>query len=118
MPESRPKPYWVDDLGRKHEWYPYEDADAQNITVEHQGRSIRVVIPPYAPPVRVRQRASSGEFLFLIGEQLSRQVEGGRIIEGGDGVLMVARRCQGEEDAYWVFVWHNLFAPALRYLEG
>ncbi|MGZ3433690.1 MAG: hypothetical protein ACXWN0_18170, partial [Isosphaeraceae bacterium] len=62
--------------------------------------------------------ASSGDLLFLIGRQLDldKECEDGRVIEGGDGLPMVARRHPELDSTYWLAVCHNLFPQALQCL--
>ena len=67
------KPYWIDELMRKHEGYAYEDAEAHILTIEHEGRSLRLFVQSM-PPIDVRVTASAGELLFLLGER--REGEG------------------------------------------
>jgi hypothetical protein len=49
MANRAPKPYWIDELMRKHEGYAYEDAEAHILTIEHEGRSLRLLVPRYMP---------------------------------------------------------------------
>src|SRR4051794_6107491 len=109
MPVQSPEPYWIDELRRKHESNIYGDADARATTIEYEGRSLRLLMPDYTPPTAVRVVASSGDLLFIVGEQLDKVGEGGVVIEGGDGVVMVARRHAERDGTYWVFVCHSLF---------
>jgi hypothetical protein len=112
VPKS--KPYWVDELGRKQEAYGYDDDGSDSLTVEHQGRSLHLLLPKLMPPVEFRVTASSGDFLFLIGEQQDEEDEDGEVIEGGNGGVIIARRHPERRDTYWVFVWHYLFPETLR----
>ena len=114
MSTQSPKRYWIDDLGRKHEAYHYDDAGARIVTVEHEGRSLRLLVPESVPLTAIRVTASVGDLLFLIGEQLDEEDEDGYVIEGGDGVVMVARRHPEKDDTFWLFVWHNVFPETLR----
>jgi hypothetical protein len=113
MPAQPTKPYWIDVLGRKHEGYPFGDADARTVTVEHEGRTLRLLMPEYTPLTAVRATATSGDLLFLLGEQLDEEDEDD-IIEGGDGIAMVARRQTGSDDTYSLFVCHVLFPQTLQ----
>jgi hypothetical protein len=115
MPIPSQKPYWVDELRRKHEGYPYEDTSSRTLKVEHEGRSLQLLMPEYMPPTTVKVAASTGDLLFLMGEQLDEE-EDGEIIEGGDGIVMIARRHVDRDDTYWLCVWHNLFPQTLRRL--
>jgi hypothetical protein len=118
MTAQLPKAYWVDELMRKHEGYPYDDSDAHAITVKHEGRSLRLLMPPGMPPIDVKVTASTGDLLFLLGDQMDEVDEDGIVIEGGDGVLMVAQRHPSLDDTYWLAVWHCLFPEAARRLVG
>jgi hypothetical protein len=116
MPDQSRKPYWVDELGRKHEGFPYGDSDTEVVSVKVQGQLLRLLVPKYTPPVEVTATASSGDLLFLIGKQLDKECEDGYVIEGGDGILMVARREKELDNTYWLAVCHNLFPQALQCL--
>ncbi len=75
-------------------------------------------MPQHMPPAAVKVAALTGD-LFLIGEQLDEEdEEDGDIIQGGDGIAMIARRHADREDTYWLCVWHNLFPQTLRRLES
>jgi len=97
MPTPSRKPYWVDELKHTHEGYPYGDSDSRTLEVEHEGRFLQLLMPKYMPPVTVKVASSTGDLLFLMGEQLGEE-EDGEIIEGGDGVLMVAQRHADRDD--------------------
>ena len=112
------EPYWVDELDRKHEAYRYGDSRAQAVTVEHEGRALQVLMPEYAPPTTLKVTASAGDFLFLLGETVDKEEEDGETIEGGEGVMMAARKHPERDGTYYVFVWHNLYPKTLRCLEG
>jgi len=118
MRSPAPKPYWIDELTRKHEGYAYGDSKAHVRTIEHEGRSLRLLVPEYTPPIDLKVTASVGELLFLLGEQREEEDEDGTVIEGGDGVVMVARRHESLDDTYWLAVWHRLFPGAAGRLMG
>jgi hypothetical protein len=75
-------------------------------------------VPETVPLTAVRVVAFASDLLFLMGEQLGEEDEDGWIIEGGDGIVMVARRHLKRDDTYWLLVWHCLYPEALRYLES
>jgi hypothetical protein len=52
--------------------------------------------------------------LFLVGETLDEEGEDGEIIEGGYGVMIVARAIQEREDTYCVSIWHELYPETLQ----
>jgi hypothetical protein len=113
-----PEPYCVDELKRKHEGYPYDDSDTRVVAVEHKGRSFRLLMPDHMPPIDIKVTATAGDLLFLLGEQLDEEDEDGIVIEGGDGIVMVARRHPNLGDTYWLAVWHCLFPEAAWRLGG
>ena len=115
MPTAHPKPYWIDDLERKQEGYHYGDPDALPVTIQHEGRSLRLLMPKAVAPTAVRVTASAGDLLFLMGERLDEDGVDGSIIEGGDGVVMIARKHPELDDTYWLLVWHELFPETLQY---
>ena len=116
MPDQSRKPYWVDELGRKHEGSPYGDSDAEIIPITHNGQALRLIVHRFTPPIEIAVTASSGDLLFLIGKQLDKVCEDDHVIEGGDGILMVARRHQELGNTYWLAVCHNLFPQVLQRL--
>jgi hypothetical protein len=44
-----PQPYWVDELRRKHEGLPYDDAGSEIRSIEHAGHSLRLIVRKYTP---------------------------------------------------------------------
>src|SRR5690349_10847838 len=110
------KPYWIDDLQRKHEAYGYDESDVRYVEILYQGRTLRLIVPESIPLFDVKVSASVGDILFLAGEQLDEEDIDGEIIEGGDGIVMVARRHRDRNDTYWLLVWHNLYPEALAHL--
>jgi hypothetical protein len=118
MPAQSTNPYWIDELGRKHEGSPYGDSDTEVVFVKVQGQLLRLLVPKYTPPIEVTVTASSGDLFFLIGRHLDldKECEDGRVIEGGDGLPMVARRHPELDSTYWLAVCHNLFPQALQCL--
>jgi hypothetical protein len=117
MTERPARPFWLDDLQRKHEAYHYGENETRIVEVEHEGRSLRILTPETVPLTSVNSVASVGDLLFLIGEQLGEEGVDGSIIEGGDGVVMVARKMENQADTYWLLVWHWLFPETLDHLD-
>ncbi len=117
MSDRPTKPFYLDVLTRKHEAYPYDDSEVSVVRVEHEGRSIDLLVPKYRLPASFHVRSLGGNVLFLIGKQLDFEDEDGRIIEGGDGVLVVALRVEGRGETYAALVWHNLFDWTIQHLE-
>ena len=117
MTDRLAKPFYLDVLTRKHEAYPYDESESSVVEVDHQGRTIRLIVSEYRLPASFRVSAIEGDVLFLIGKQLDFQDEDGRVIEGGDGVLVVALRVEGRTDTYWALVWHSLFDWTIEHLE-
>ena len=109
---------WMDRLGRKHEFFTYNDDEFRSLNVEHEGRTLRVLLPSNVPPLALKVVASTNEVVFVIGEEQAWENEDGTRIERGDGVLLVARKDRFENESYRVFVWHFLFPQALRCLES
>jgi hypothetical protein len=115
MPTAPSKPYWIDEFDGRHEAYSYDDSRTQVITLEHEGRSIRLVMPDSVRPTSVKVTASVGSLLFLIGEQCDNGDEESDF-EEGFGVVMVARRHQQRDDTYWLAVWHDIWPETLQLL--
>jgi hypothetical protein len=117
---TAPKPYWIDDYqGSRHEAYSYGDLDSHVLSVEHDGRSLRLLFPETVPPTAIRMTAvsPSGDLLFLVGEELDDEDYEGGVIEGGDAVSMIARRHPTRENTYWILARHNLYPELLDHLE-
>ena len=111
------KPFYLDVLTRKHEAYPYDESESSIVEVEHQGRTIRLIASQYRLPASFRVGAIEGDVLCLIGKQLDFEEEDGSIIEGGDGVLVVALRVKDRDDTYAALVWHSLYDYTIEHLE-
>jgi hypothetical protein len=109
-------PYWIDELGRKHEGSVYSDSDARAMTLEHEGHPVRLLMPAYTPPMDIRVTASAGDLLFLLGERLDEEDEDETIIPGGDGIVLVAGRHKSLSGTYWLAIWHCLYPEAARRL--
>src|SRR5271166_3757397 len=116
MPAQSTDPYWIDELGRKHEGSPYGDSDTEVVFVKVQGQLLRLLVPKYTPPIEVTVTASSGALLFLIGRQLVKECEDGRVIEGGDGLLIIVSTLPDLDSTYWHEVRNKLFPQALQCL--
>ena len=72
------------------------------------------------PPTVVWKTAlsPSGDLLFLVGEEEDDEDIEGNVIEGGEGVAMIAKRHIEREDTYWILAYHNLYAETLDHFEG
>ncbi len=121
MPAQSTNPYWIYELGRKHEGSPYGDSDTEVVFVKVQGQLLRLLVPKYTPPIEVTVTASSGDLLFLIGRQLDKECEDGRVIEGGDGLLMTAAvsssrtsTVRGRRAALSFTIWKHSGATPVR----
>lgn len=105
---------------RRHEAYFYGDKDTRVLPVEHGGQILRVLFPETVPPTVVWKTAlsPSGDLLFLVGEEEDDEDIEGNVIEGGEGVAMIAKRHIEREDTYWILAYHNLYAETLDHFEG
>jgi hypothetical protein len=117
------QPYWVDELMRKHEGYPYDDSDAHVLAIKHEGQSLRLLIPKYLPPTDVKVTALAGDLLFLLGEELEededeREALPKKVQIWRNGIVMVARRHERMDNTYSIAVWHRLFPGAAGKLMG
>lgn len=109
-------PYWLDELGRKHEYWPYDDSNSTIVAIDHDGRTIDLIMHKYASPFRVISVGFAGDLMFLLAEQLEEPCEDGDAIEGGDGLLITARKHPQRENTYWTAVFHWLFPECLKRL--
>ena len=98
MTDRPAEPFYLDVLTRKHEAYPYDESESSIVEVEHQGRTLRFIVSEYRLPASFRVSAIEGDVLFLIGKQLDFEDEDGDVIEGGDGVLVVALRVKDRDE--------------------
>ena len=111
-------PYWIDELGRKHEGSVYGDSDAR----ANDPRARRASHPALRLPCLHAPDGYQGDGIgwrsssFLLGEQLDEEDEDETVIPGGDGIVMVARRHKSLSGTYWLAVWHRLFPEAARRL--
>ena len=117
MAERPTKAFYLDVLTRKHEAFPYDESESNAVEVEHQGRTICLLVPEYRLPASFRVGAIEGDVLFLLGKQLDFEEEDGDVIEGGDGVLVVALRVEDRDDTYAALVWHNLYDLTIEHFE-
>lgn len=106
-------PYWVDDLGRKHECWPYDESDSTIVKIDHDGRTIDLIVYDHSHPFKPITVGFAGDLMFVLAEQLDETCEDGRTIEGGDGLLIVARRHPARENTYWTAVFHMIFPDML-----
>ncbi len=113
---TRSSPYWLDELGRKHEYWPYDDSNSTVVAIDHDGRTIDLVMHKYASPFRVISVGFAGDLMFVLAEQLEDTCDDGRTIEGGDGLLITARKHPQRENTYWTAVFHWLFPETLQRL--
>jgi hypothetical protein len=114
--EDSSSPYCVDDLGRKHESWPYGDSDSTIVKIDHDGRSIDLIVYKYSHLFKPITVGFGGELMFVLAEQLDYTCEDGRTIEGGNGLLIVARRHPQRENTYWTAVFHMIFPDMLPLL--
>jgi hypothetical protein len=116
MSDRAARPFYLDELTRKHESYVYGEADSAVVEIEHAGRLIRLLMPRYRLPVKFLHISTEGDLIFAMGTQLDFEDEDGRIIEGGDGVLAVGVKLADRADTYWTLAWHNFFDTTLEVL--
>jgi hypothetical protein len=116
MPPTAQKPYWVDDQLNLHEAYFYGESasDSRAVTVNVQGCPLTLIAPLYAPDFEVREAHRSGEYLFIIGEQLEDKDED----EDGEryGIMVVAKRCPERDTMFWTLIAHTLYPETLEYM--
>lgn len=107
------KPFWIDESAEKQEGYFYGEENTRVLALEYEGRSIWLLMPECLAPTEVKVTAVTGDLLFLLGVQRDEEDVNGDIIDGGYGVVMVARRHPEREGVYSLFVWHALFEETL-----
>ena len=105
MSTERP-PYWVDHLEEKHECFSY--GEATTIVIEHNERSLRVIVPAGSASVMPLVVAEADGVLTVVG-RLDKQWNDKPL-----GILLVAKK-RGDNE-YEVGVWHELYPWALKHL--
>ena len=122
MPPDIQKPYWVDDQLNLHEAYFYDESerDSRPIPLEVQNRSLNLIAPNYVPDFEIREARVSGEFLFIIGEQLPDEddEDEDESEEEPYGILLVAKRCPDRDATFWTLVAHTLYPETLEYMNS
>lgn len=111
-----PSPFWLDELRRKHECWPYDESDSTTVAIDHDGRAINLIMHDHAPPFRAISVGFAGDLMFVLAEQLEESCDDGDTIEGGDGLLITARKHPQRENTYWTAVFHWLFPECLKRL--
>jgi hypothetical protein len=116
MPPTVEKPYWVDEDLRKHEAYFYGESasDSRSIALKAQGRSLTLIVPLYVPEFEAREACISGEYLFIIGEQI--EDEDDDVDLEGYGIILVAKRCPDRDATFWTLIAHDLYPQTLEYM--
>src|SRR5438874_1520853 len=99
------KPHWVDCVLEKHECWGYDDP--VELLVEHEGRTLKVIVPEDMERVHVRVMARSEKLLFLMGR--TEEKFNDRYM----GVVLIAKHREG--DTYEVGVWHELYPYAQEF---
>jgi hypothetical protein len=119
MPPTAQKPYWVDEDLNKHEAYFYGESasDSRPIALKAQGRSLTLIAPLSVPEFEVREARVSGEYLFIIGEQIEDE-DDDDVDEEGYGIILVAKRCPDRDSTYWTLIAHDLYPETLEYMTG
>jgi hypothetical protein len=118
MPSERPaKPFYFDELTRKHESYAYDESDSFDLKIDHEGRPLHLLMPYKPLPVSFRIISIEGDYFFAIGDVLDSEDADRTIVEGGDGVLVVGVKLADRDDTYWTLAWHNLFGYTLHTLD-
>jgi hypothetical protein len=118
MPPTAQKPYWVDDQLNLHEAYFYgeSESDSRPIALTVQSRSLTLIAPAYVPEFEIREARLSGEYLFIIGEQLEDEDDD---VDGDDesyGIILVAKRCPDRDSTFWTLIAHTLYPETLEYM--
>lgn len=108
------KPYWVDDQLNRHEAYFYgeSDSDSRAMAVNVQGCPLTLIAPLYTPDFEIREARLSGEYLFIIGEQLEDEDED----DERYGIMVVAKRCPHRDSTFWTLIAHTLYPETLEYM--
>ena len=116
MPPTAQKPYWIDEDLNLHEAYSYGESasDSRPITLKVRGHSLTLIAPHYVPEFEIREARDSGEYLFIIGEQIEDEEED--VDDEGYGIILVAKRCPDRDSTYWTLIAHDLYPETLEYM--
>src|SRR5947209_20162660 len=93
------KPHWIDHLFHKHECYSYDNPDT--ITVSHDGRIVKVLVPEELTDIQPLVTAENDGILFVFGRRDQKWNDANL------GVLLVAKHRDG--DTYEAGIWHDLY---------
>jgi hypothetical protein len=120
MPPTALKPYWVDEQLNLHEAYFYGESepDSRPIALKVQGRALTLIAPVYIPKFEIREARVSGEYLFILGEQLEDEEEDDDVDEEGYGIILVAKRCPDRDSTFWTLIAHTLYPETLAYMNS
>jgi hypothetical protein len=117
MPDTAQKPFWIDEQLSNHEAYFYDesDHDSRTISLNIQGRPLKLIAPHYVPEFEVREARVTGDLLVIIGEQSDEDTANDEI-EEGYGIIVVTRRCPDRESTFWTLIAHDLYPETLDYV--
>jgi hypothetical protein len=103
MAAERPG-FWIDCLGRKHEFWRYEPA--HTVKVNHEGQEYLIRLH-HESSLIIKATARSGNLLFVVAEE---QADEDR--DECANVLIVANHLS--DNVFAVVVWHELFSEAFN----
>jgi hypothetical protein len=108
--------YWIDEDLNKHEAYFYGESafDSQPVALNIRGHLLTLIAPLYVPQFEVREARISGEYLFIIGEQLEDEEDD--VDNESYGIILVAKRCPDRDSTYWTLIAHDLYPETLDYM--
>jgi hypothetical protein len=115
MPPTAQGPDWVDEDLNLHEAYFYGESasDSRLMALNVGGRSLTLIAPLYVPRFEIREASVSGEYLFVIGEQIEDEDDDAD--DEGDGIILVAKRCPDRDSTFWTLIAHTLYPETLEY---
>jgi hypothetical protein len=116
MPPTARKPYWVDEDLNLHEAYFYGESasDSRPMALTVKGRSLTLIAPLYVPEFEIREARVSGDYLFIIGEQVEDEEDD--VEDENYGIILVAKRCPDRDMTFWTLIAHTLYPETLEYM--
>ena len=116
MTPTTQKPYWVDEDLNLHEAYFYGESasDSRQIALSVRGRALTLIAPLYIPEFDIRKVRVSGEYLFIVGEQV--EDEDDDVEDEGYGIIVVAKLCPDRDSTFWTLIAHSLYPETLEYM--
>jgi hypothetical protein len=115
VPPDLAKPYWVDELVRKHEAYRYGESDARNAHIPVDGRLVGLIVPTYVPEFEPSFVRMADDTLLTGGIMIPEDNEEDWN-EEGSGIILIARRLPDREPTFCTVIAHEVYPETMELL--